>query len=212
MDELDQWLRDMEKAVDTLADPRTFFDHHRDRYLDIAQNTAVQVLNAMRPDSLDADLWRENTVDFAELMFTSPIRNGLAIHFAHRTELETMAARNRGQNPANFTPISYQDVLEWVLAGPENGGKDPSEIEITRDRSPYNIAYDVHQAIVQHRLGTERKDFSRITRRLEDWVNTRLLSGDMDEMLRAIVEAWQTLLAPVIERDYLDWMDDVLRN
>jgi hypothetical protein len=212
MDELDRWLTDMQEAADTLADPRAFFDHHRERYTDIAQRVAFQTLSNMRPEAIAQAEWQEKMSDFIDLVWSRQIAGGLEIYYVNRTELDRINARQSGINPGNYSPISYNDVLEWVMAGPDNGGKDPSEVEITRDRSPYNIAYDVHQAILQHRLGTERKDFSRITRRLEDWVNSRLLSGDMDEMLRAIVEAWQTLLAPVIERDYSDWMDDVLRN
>ncbi len=152
-------------------------------------------------------------MDFAEMVFSRPLMPGLEIIFAGRAEFDKMAARNRGTKEGNFTPITYDDVLAWVKAGTENGGKDLSAIESTRERSPNQIAYDVHNAIKQHRLGIEKKDYSRINQRLEDWVNSRLMAGDMDALLNAVLEAWAGALFPIMSRDFDDWIHhDVLRG
>lgn len=206
LDQIDQWIHAMEGAADEMESPQVFFTAHEERYLEIARRVAVQTLSAMMPQGMDPATWRENIMEFADMILTRPLQPGLAIIFANRTEMDRIASRNRAGDPANFTPITWDDVLEWVRAGPENGGKDKTAIENTRDRSDEQIAYDVHHAIRQHRLGIEKKDFSRIIERLEDWVNTRLLSGDMDAMLTAMLDAWVGVLRPLMERDFRDWI------
>lgn len=208
LDDLIDWLDDVH---DDLSSPQPFFNAHEDRYLEISRRVATQTLLSQRPPDVDHERWLDDTHAFAELIFSRPLAPGLEIAFAHRTELDRLAGRNLSSKPDNFTPITYADVLEWVLAGPENGGKDITAIESARDRSPEQIAFDVHNAIRQHRLGFERKDFSRITQRLEDWVNSRMLAGDMDQILIAVLDAWIGTLLPIVERDFNDWLDrDVL--
>jgi hypothetical protein len=208
MDTFDDFISDLQRIHDGLEDPRAFFAAHEAGYLEMARRVGVQTLLAMRPQEVAADVWRENVENFAELVFSRSIAGGLEILYAGRTESQREGAAGK----ASYTPITYADVLEWVRAGPENGGKDLTAIENSRGRNPEQIAYDVHNAIVQHRLGIEKKDYGRITERLEEWVNSRVLAGDMGELLAAVLEAWFTVLAPVVGRDFEQWVEKVMKG
>lgn len=212
LDDFADWLEDIGTE---LADPSPFFESHLPRYLELARRTAVQTLLANRPLELDDDLWRENVFNFAELIITRFFGDAFTISFEGRTEFDRDAARNRHINLGNFTPVTWQDVYEWVTAGREAGGKDKTlfeESERMSKRSDRQITYDVHNAIRQHQLGlSTSKDFSAITARLEDWINSKALRGDMNELLRLVFEAWLGVLDPVLERDFADWITyDVL--
>lgn len=210
MDDLDDVIRFFEGALDQLSNPQAFFRAHEERYLTIARNVGVQTIVALRPVDQQPDVWRESAIEFAELIFSKLLTPGLEIIFAGHTEFSRAIAATAG-NGKNFTPITYRDVLEWVQAGSENGGKDLTAIESARERSPHQIAYDVFHAIRQHRLGFEKKDFSRITQRLEDWVNSRVAAGDLGGLLEAVLEAWLGALEAIIERDFVEWIElDVL--
>jgi hypothetical protein len=68
-------------------------------------------------------------------------------------------------------------------------------------------------AIKKHRLGIEKKHFSRINQRLDYRVNSRLMAGDMDALLPAVLEAWAGALFITMSRDFEHWIHhDVLRG
>ncbi len=206
LDDLDDFISDLERIREELANADAFFALHSDRYLEVAKRVGRHTLLALRPQDMDADTWAEDVGNFTDLVFSRTIAGGLEILYAGRTGKRAEEAKGQ----VSYTPISYQDVLEWVRAGPENGGKDLTAVENTRNRNPEQIAYDVHHAIIQHRLGIEKKDYGRITERLEEWVNSRVLAGDMDALLDAVLEAWYAALAPMVERDFERWVDEVV--
>lgn len=204
--ELDEFAADLERIHAALSDAGAFFAVHEPGYLEIARRVGTQTLMALRPTAMDADQWAENVANFTDLVFSRSIAGGLEILYAGRTGLRKEEAAGK----VAYTPVTYQDVLEWVRAGPEHGGKDLTAVENTRNRNPEQIAYDVHNAIVQHRLGLEKKDYGRITERLEEWVNSRVLAGDMGLMLEAVLESWYAALCPVVARDFERWVDEVI--
>lgn len=208
LDQLDAVIRNLEQLKESLeVSTAPFFKDNEVRYLAIARHVSHQTLMVMRPDEQDAAEWKEHVDDFCDLVFSRSLPAGLEILYAGRT-----GAAKEASGVASYTAINYEDVLAWVQAGPENGGKDITAIESNRGRRSEQIAYDVHQAILQHRLGTERKDYSRITERLEDWVNSRVLGGDMGPMLDAVLDAWTTVLEPVIARDFERWVDRTMKR
>ncbi len=202
MSELEAFEQGMEKLAVGLGDGANLFRTHEMRYLDLARNVSEQTLLVIRPDGVDADQWNDQVRDFVSMIFSRMSGKSLEIFYDGRAETDTSG---KGQ-----VPINYNDVLDWVKAGPENGGKDKTAVENTRGRPDEQIAYDVHQAILQHRLGFEKKDYSRITERLERWVESRVLAGELGDMLVAALDAWMAVLAPVMERDLSEWMDDLL--
>jgi hypothetical protein len=202
--ELDEWVNGLEKLEKGLDLPRGPLEVNQTRYLDLARGVALQTLLAMRPDEVDPDEWFNQVKDFQELVMSGLTGNGLEIFYRGRMEKE--------EGRRNMTVITYNDVLAWVQTPVEEGGKDKTAIEANRGRSDQQIAYDVHQAIIQNRLGFEKKDYSRITDRLEQFVESRVLRGDLDEMLLAVLDAWWNALVPVMERDLADMVDDVLQG
>lgn len=204
LSELEAFERGLERMGDQLADGGALFRVHELRYLDLARQVSEQTLLLLRPDGVDPDEWYDQVRDFSSLIFSRMSGASLEIFYEGRAETD---ATGRG-----VVPITYEDVLDWVQAGPENGGKDKTAIENTRNRPDEQIAYDVHQAILQHRLGFEKKDYSRITERLERWVESRVLAGGLGDMLVAALDAWLAVLAPVMERDLSDWMDDLMAD
>lgn len=211
---LDEAIQYFERIEIDLADGTKFFQLHAERYREVCVRAAFQTLIANKPDDLDDATWRENAVEFVDLITTAAFQNQLDISFVSRTELDRMAARNRGQNLANFTPITYEDIEAFVKADPEDGGKDKDlfkDSERMMTRNEKQIIYDVQDAIRQHRLGVAEKDFSGITQRLEDWVNSRVLKGDLDSLLSLVLQSWETVMTPILERDLTEWVDDVIR-
>lgn len=196
-----------------LGSARDFFAPNAERYLSVCQRAAVQVLLANRPDSLDDDVWRENVMEFVEMVTSAAFDDRLDIRFINRLELNKLAARNRGINPANYSPITFDDVKEWVNAPPTEGGKDKTLFEESKrmaDRENDQIVHDVFRAITQHQLGVAKRDYSAITQRLEDWINHKVLKGDLDELLRLVLQSWEGAMEPILERDFTDWVDDTL--
>ena len=202
LSEFDAMLADLRRLHEDLSDATDFFAKHEERYLALSRKVAVQTLLALRPEGVDGAQWREDVTEFSLLVFSHSIPGGLEILYAGRTE----DRRDEQGGRTTFTAISYESVLEWVNAGPENGGKDVTAIENTRNRAPEQIAYDVLTAINQHRLGIEKKDYGAIAGRLEEWVNSRVLSGDIEALLEAVLEAWYAALGPVVARDFEKWV------
>lgn len=201
--ELDQWVKGLERLEKGLQGGREIFVANENRYLDLARNVGGQTLIAIRPENVDPEEWFEEVREFENLVFSRMTGNGMEIIYQGRTEEDG----KRGTIPL----ITYDDVLEWVNAGPENGGKDITAIEGNRGRAPEQIAYDVHTAVRQHRLGfAGEKDYGPITERLEKFIESRVLSGNLGEMLGAVLSAWFTVLVPLMERDLADWVDDLI--
>ena len=199
---MERWEKGLAALEKGLAAGEDVFVVNETRYLDLARNVAEQTLVALAPRDVDPDDWYDRVREFQSLVFSRMSGKRLEIFYEGRTETDS-----RGKN---VSTIRYEDVLDWVKAGPENGGKDKTAIETNRGRVDEQIAYDVHQAILQHRLGFEKKDYSRITARLEEWVDQRVLAGDLGEMLAAVLDAWVAALAAVVERDMGDWADDLI--
>ncbi len=206
MNELDDFIGDLERIQSALGDATAFFATYEAGYLEMARQVGRQTLLAMRPPEMDSDAWAENVANFTDLVFSRTLAGGLEILYAGRTGLREEEAAGL----VSYTAITYDDVWEWVNAGQENGGKDMTDAELVRGRDPKQIAYDVITAINQHHLGFEKKDYGRITARLEEWVNSRVLAGDMDLLLEAVLEAWYNALCPVVERDFEKWVDEVV--
>lgn len=202
--ELDEWVEGLESLQRDLVGGRGPLVANEMRYLDIARNVALQVLLAMKPDDQDPDQWFDQVRDFQELVMSRLTGKGIEIFYEGRTEKDS-----KGRNVA---VITYQDVLDWVKTPPEEGGKDKTAIETNRGRADEQIAYDVHQAIMQHRLGFEKKDYGRITERLERFVEQRVLAGDLGTMLLAVLDGWANALLPVMERDLADMVDDAVAH
>ena len=117
--------------------------------------------------------------------------------------------------------ITYEDVLEWVEAGPEGGGKDKTQVEQVRrqkdGRVDEHIAMNVLEAIEQYRLGSPvSKDYSGITERLERWVErwveSRVLAGDFGVLLLAVLDAWAVVVLALAERDLALWADEAIQD
>jgi hypothetical protein len=206
MDDLDAFIAGMERLEKKLADPGDWFAARLPVYLEMAHAVSRQTMIALRPVDADVDAWDAVTDEFCELLFARSITGGFELHYGGKTGYDREMAMRRGIKPGNYVPISYQDVLDWVNAGVSAGGKDITEQESARNRSPEAIACDVYTAIAQHRLAIEKKDYGRITQRLEEWVESRQPGGDqLETIIPAMLEAWTTALYPVICGDYQAW-------
>ena len=208
--ELDEWIDGLESMERQMASGGAdLFGAHEVRYLGLAQRVGGQTLLALMPDGVDPQEWSERVSDFVDLVF-SRLGNGgraLEIVYAGRADEDSP-----GKGGKAARAITYDDVLEWVRAGVENGGKDKTVVENNRGRADEQIAYDVLTAIRQQRLGFANKDYSGITERLEAWVEGRVLAGDFGELLLAVLDAWLAALGPVMERDLADWADEVIAS
>lgn len=202
--EIERWVTGLGNLGAELADGADFFRVHEERYVAIARNVGGQALLALVPDGVDPSVWRDRVAEFEELIFSRLTSHGMEIIYAGRSEEDGKGTRQ--------VKITYDDVLEWVKAGAEHGGKDKTAIENTRDRVDEQIAYDVNTAIIQHRLGFEKKDYSRITARLEEWVESRVLSGDFADLLLVVLDAWVAALLVVMEKDLADWADESIMD
>lgn len=202
--ELDEWVRGLTRMEAEMAQGVDLFKAHEVRYLNLAKQVGGQTLLAMQPDDVDPEEWMGQVREFESLVFSRLTSRGMEIVYQGRTEEDAQT----GKRQVNIT---YNDVLEWVRAGPENGGKDKTLVENTRQRADVQIAHDVLTATRQQHFGFANKDYSAITERLEQWVNQRVLRGDMGELLEAVLTAWVMALLPVMERDLADWADEVVR-
>ena len=146
--------------------------------------------------------------EFQELVFSRMTGSGLEIIYAGRSEESAKGTRQ--------VKITYDDVLEWVKAGPENGGKNKTILEQTRgqkdQRTDEHITYNVYEAIEQQRLSTAMKDYTGILNRLEEWVENRVLSGDFADLLVVVLDAWLEAVSVVAERDLADWVDEAISD
>ncbi len=200
--EINRWVDGLTAMGRELKEGVDLFRAHEERYLAIARRVGGQTLLALTPDGVDPNDWRERVSEFEELIFSRLTGKGMEIIYAGRSVEDGKGKRQ--------VPITYEDVLEWVQAGVENGGKDKTAIENNRGRSDEQIAYDVNTAIRQHRLGFEKKDYSAITERLEEWVENRVIAGDFADLLVVVLDAWITALVVVMERDLADWADEII--
>lgn len=208
--EIEKWVKGLENlglAIETGdREDKSIFVRHEARYLEIARRVGGQVLLVMIPDGVDPQEWGERVSDFVDLIFTRKSTGGKAMEiiYAGRADDDAPSARQ--------VPVTYADVLEWVQAGVENGGKDKTAVENTRNRSDEQIAYDVNTALRQQRLGIGTKDYTAITERLERWVESRVLNGDFPGMLVAVLDAWYHAVGVAMERDLGAWGVRTLRG
>lgn len=212
-DELDDWISGFEKLEKSLPDAgEEVFRKHSGRYERMAREASFYYLMGVPNKSLDDDMWADRVADFVELIFSRASGNAMEIFYHGRTEEE------EGSGPGGSkTPISYDDVLKWVKAGVEHGGKDKTILEQERKHSDgrvdEHIAFNVYEAIVQYRLGISGgKDYGPITERLERWVKHGESGGYFMELLPNLLAVWETVLGPVIEADILDEMDLEIRQ
>ena len=193
--QIGKWVAGLEGLSDELSRGEEMFYRHEARYLDIARRVGGQALLTMIPDGVDAQEWGERVSDFVDLVFSRISVNGKAMEIIY-------AGRAQDDAPSKHnTQVTYADVLEWVKAGVEHGGKDKTAIENTRNRSDEQIAYDVNTALRQQRLGRGSQDYTAITERLERWVESRVLNGDFPDMLAAVLDAWRFAVGVAMERD-----------
>jgi hypothetical protein len=191
-----------------LANTADLFALNEMRYLDVARNVAEQTLLTLRPEQVDPEVWFDQVRDFVSLVFSRMAgANSMEIFYGGRNEEDAKAG--------NVVPITYQDVLEWVKAGPENGGKDKTILEQERgrqdDRIDEHIAYNVFEAIEQYRLGyIGQKDYGRIADRLQKWVEDRVLAGELGDMLVIVLDAWASVVGAVLEDDFSAHVDEVI--
>ncbi len=204
--EIGKWVTGLSNLGDALGHGEEIFVRNERRYLDIAQRVGGQALLAMIPDGEDPQEWGERVSDFVDLVFTrqSTGAKAMEIIYAGRAANDSKSTRQ--------TQVTYADVLEWVKAGVEHGGKDKTAIENTRNRSDEQIAYDVNTALRQQRLGLGSQDYSAITERLERWVESRVLKGDFPGMLVIVLDAWFHAVGIAMERDLEAWGVRVLRR
>jgi hypothetical protein len=203
--EIDEWVTGLENLGKGMATGSELFARNEARYLLIARRTGVQALQALRPEDVDPVDWSERVEDFADLLFSRMRSGSLEILFAGRTDAEDA-------NETRETAVTYEDVLEWVQAGVENGGKDKTAIETNRGRSDEQIAYDVHTAIRQHHLGFGGKDYQAISDRLERWVRSRVLKGDFGDLLVVVLDTWREAVGIALEKDLAAWADEEIRD
>jgi hypothetical protein len=192
LSELEAFEKGLDRLGDQLGDGSALFATHRARYLAMAKHASMQFLLGAPSDKVDRETWAERADDFVDLIF----------------------AEQAGNAPSKQNKeINYDDVLRWVEAGPENGGKDKTAIETNRGRSDEQIAYDVYTAIRQYRLGIPGDiDYGPITERLERWIDFGESANYFLEKLPDLLEVWTNLLVPVMERDLSDWADDLLAD
>lgn len=205
LSDLEAFERGLERMGDQLADGGALFRVHEMRYLSIAKAVTIQYLLSVPNDQVERDVWAGRAQDFVELIFDREFGNGLEIFWRGRADDDEPGKQDK--------EITYDDVLRWVEAGPENGGKDKTAIENTRNRPDEQIAYDVYTAIRQYRLGIPgEKDYGPITERLERWIEFGESANYFLELLPEILNLWESVLAPVMERDLSDWMDDLMAD
>lgn len=201
--ELDLWVKGLERLENGLARGQEIFVANEMRYLNLAQNVGRQWMLATVPDKMEPTVWAERVDNFTNLVFSRLGAKSFEIFYNGRAEDDAPGAQNK--------EITYEDVLQWVEAGPENGGKDITAIESNRGRAAEQIAYDVHQAINQYRLGFPgEKDYGPITARLERWVEFGEAGELFLDRLVGLLEVWHATLEPVMQRDLSDWVDDLI--
>jgi hypothetical protein len=205
---LEKWARGMErmeKRMDAGADE--VLAANEAKYLGIARQASLQFLLAIPNDEVDREVWAQRVDDFVELILSRMAGNALEIFYQGRGEDDS-----KPKGPVNIT---YDDVLNWVKAGPEQGGKDKTVLEQEKNytdmRADEHIAYNVYEAIVQYRLGLSvNKDYGPITERLERWIQYGESGNQFLELLPDLLAVWENLLGPVMERDLDAWVDKLV--
>ena len=202
-EELDNWVRGLESMEREMASGiEETFKKHETRYLSLAQRVSGQWMLLNVPDGISPEIWMERVGDFIELIFSRISGNAFEIFYQGRGEEDAPGKAGKA--------ITYQDVLEWVKAGPEAGGKDKTQVEHTKNLSDEQIAYVVTYAINQYRFGFASKDYSGITERLEKWVDLGVLGDHLGDLLPAVLDAWFVALEPVLKADFDAWAEGVL--
>ncbi len=207
LSELDDLVRGLEGMGREMAEGADgFFRENRVGYVDVARQAARQYLLMTPPDDADPEVWAQRTDDFVELILARQAGDALEVFWRGREEGDD-APRREGRG------ISYDDVLRWVQAGAENGGKDKTAVENTRGRADERIAYDVYTAIRQYRLGfTGEKDYGPITERLERWMDLGKSAGAFLERLPGVLAAWENVLGPMMAADLEAWTEGLVRR
>jgi hypothetical protein len=202
--ELDKWakgLKRLEKGVENGA--AGVFDKNQTRYLQIAKRVATQYLLSNPSLDVEFEVWAERVQDFVGLIFSKAGGDYLEIFYRGRVESDKFTKPG--------STVTYDDVLSWVRAGAENGGKDKTAVENSRNRADEQIAYDVFTAVRQNRLGFPgEKDYGPIAARLERWVDFGESSNVFLERLPGVLEAWEMALNPIMEADFSDWADQLI--
>jgi hypothetical protein len=174
-------------------------------YRSLVDKISVQVLMGMKPQEVDAEEWDRQVQEFSTFLGWKATTSGFEIFYRKYVDAQI--------NNNSKVDIRYQDVLAWVQAGVEKGGKDKSASEVAAGKTDEEIAYVVNNAINQYRFGfSKNSDYARITDRLEDWVKGKFLSADLGEVLEKVLAAWMAALAPVMEKDFDEWLDEQIRK
>jgi hypothetical protein len=210
-------LRELDQMIGTLRGLRKsmsnagyeVFKKYGSTYEQIAKQASTQYLLGVPNKDVDPDVWADRVEDFVDLIFSRQGGNAFEIFYRGRME---------GDQPSGArTDVTYADVLKWVQAGPEHGGKDKTILEQEKGhrdgRADEHIAYNVYEAIVQYRLGIPGgKDYGPITERLERWVKFGESGGYFMDLLPNLLGIWESVLEPIIRADLSAWMDAEIRR
>lgn len=206
--DLDRMMDDLRGLRKTMSNAGyEVFKKHGHAYEQIARQASTQYLLGVPSQEVDPEVWAARVEDFVELIFSRHAGNAFEVFYRGRTEED---------KPSNAkTDITYQDVLDWVKAGPEHGGKDKTIIEQEQGRKDTrvdeHIAFNVHEAIVQYRLGIPgSKDYGPITERLENWIKFGESGGYFMDLLPNLLGIWEGVLEPIIRADLSQWFDEQL--
>lgn len=202
-EELDEWVHGLEvMAANLAAGMEPLFAKNDEKYLGLAQRVGGQWLLLNVPNGVDPEIWSDRVGDFINLVFSRISGQAFEIFYQGKAEADAPGSAPKA--------ITYQDVLEWVKAGPEKGGKNKTLVEHSKAMSDEQIAHVVANAINQYHFEFMKKDYSGIAARLEQWVDLGVLGDHLDDVLPAVLETWFIALDPMIRNDCDQWLNSAI--
>jgi hypothetical protein len=204
----DKLLTDVRKLETGLRHPVRFFAEKQDTYHATAAAIARRVIIGMRPPETDAAEWaRRAEVVISRIVSELMLGGGLAISVEDAAN--AAPAPQPGGNPANPT---RDDIVEWIRAGlrGEAGGKritDADRERIAR-HGERAVATIVRRAVYSDR---NSPSYHRLRRAIHSYLSG---AGDAvaDDMLRAVLTAWEVHFSVRASRDLAAYVADVARK
>ncbi len=210
MDEIDRMLANSETVIANIEQPQAHFQRHSKRYLDIIKTITKQTLNILRPPDADDASWRRYSIHFVNAITSLAFSHGLSINYGGRTD------PSLDDSDAEGSPdhITMADILDWIEAGEAGDaqGKDITKADIdpkTGEVDREAIAAKLYNGLSDGYSGSV--DFSGIRNRLEEWITVGT-DVTFDDVLPAILQAWETGLTPIVQSDYSDYVDEQLKS
>ncbi|MFT6862691.1 MAG: hypothetical protein ACJAVK_001250 [Akkermansiaceae bacterium] len=174
------------KAGETLRNPKSFFDAHREIYLQIAKTSARQTLASLKPSDESSEDWNKKIDTFTRLIFTKLLTSPTGIRIGQGGFFGAASKDTPGSEGEN--PFTEEEVRDWVN---QDKNLDDADIKKGKERT----ATAIEHVLRHHFSSTSSTDSSGLVTALAAFLENKEGDDSLSKYSSAIARAWSTIFA-----------------